>query len=77
MTVTACIQLYLVTQGLKEYPNCYRCEERGNLRHILSGCPVSLAWGRYRWRHDTVLREVAAVIESERKKNKKRIVTTH
>ncbi len=61
----------LVTWGIKEDPNCYLCGERGNLRHILSGCPVSLAQGRYRWRHDTVLREVAAAIESERKKNKK------
>ena len=53
-----------------EDPNCYQCGARGTLRHILSGCNTSLAEGRYRWRHDSVLREIAAGLEEERKKIK-------
>jgi len=58
----------LAVWGRTEDPNCYLCGERGTLRHILSACPVSLAQGRYRWRHDSVLRQLAGVIDRERRK---------
>ena len=43
------------------------CGEKGTIGHILSGCKVALAQGRYKWRHDQVLREVAHCIEERRK----------
>ena len=49
-------------------PNCRLCEKRGTLDHILSLCKVALSQGRYRWRCDTVLRELAHILELERKK---------
>ena len=40
---------------LDEDGNCKFCEtNRGTIQHILSGCPVSLQQGRYRWKHDKV-----------------------
>ena len=40
--------------------NCKLCNlgNPGTIRHILSGCPVSLQQGRYRWRHDKVLKQI-------------------
>ena len=35
---------------------------RGTLEHILSCCPKALGEGRYRWRHDQVLKSVAEAI---------------
>ena len=35
--------------------------------HILTGCPTALSQGRYRWRHDNVLKELAHWIEEKRK----------
>ena len=49
-------------------PNCRLCEKRGTLDHILSSCKVALSQGRYRWRPDTVLRELAHILELKRKK---------
>ncbi|MDF5005192.1 hypothetical protein P3575_24320, partial [Vibrio parahaemolyticus] len=37
------------------------------LRHILSGCKVSLSQGRYTWRHNQVLKCLAASIERKRR----------
>ena len=37
------------------------------LNHILSACEVALAQGRYRWRHDQVLKELAYCLEEKRK----------
>lgn len=34
-----------------------------NLQHILSGCKIRLSQGRYRWRHDQLLRRLAQVLE--------------
>ena len=31
----------------------------GSIKHILSGCPVALGQGRYRWRHDKVLQQIS------------------
>lgn len=43
-------------------PACLLCHSRGSLEHILSSCPVALGEGRYRWRHDQVLKAVAEAI---------------
>ena len=47
-------------------PSCTLCSGVATLRHILSGCKVSLAQGRYTWRHNQVLKCLAAGIESRR-----------
>ena len=39
--------------------NCKLCTvSRGTIQHILSGCQVALQQGRYRWRHDKVLKQI-------------------
>ena len=38
---------------------CKQCGENGTLTHILSGCKVALGEGKYKWRHDKVLRQMA------------------
>ena len=50
-----------------ESSECGLCGENGTLAHILSGCKISLAQGRYKWRHDEVLREIAQCVEKRRK----------
>ncbi len=37
-----------------------------SLQHILSGCNIALAQGRFRWRHDQVLKKLAEVVEIRR-----------
>ena len=37
------------------------------MHHILSACKQALAQGRYTWRHNNVLRELANAVESRRK----------
>ena len=37
------------------------------MSHILSGCKIALAQGRYKWRHDRVLRELCFWLEEKRK----------
>ena len=49
-----------------EDPACPLCQTPATLRHILSGCPTSLAQGRYTWRHNQVLRELASTFEQRR-----------
>ena len=39
----------------------------GTLNHILNGCPVALAQGRYKWRHDKVLRILGEYVDEKRK----------
>ena len=51
---------------------CELCGGNGTLNHILSGCEVALAQGRYKWRHDQVLREVAHCVEEKRRSNNSR-----
>ena len=53
-------------------PACPLCGSPESLKHILSSCPTALSQGRYRWRHDQVLSEVAHVLETERKKERPR-----
>ena len=45
--------------GKSETPGCQR---RGSLQYILSSCPKALGDGRYRWRHDLVLRAIASEV---------------
>ena len=52
-----------------EEGSCCLCGELGTLNHILSGCKVALSQGRYRWRHDQVLRELAHSVELKRKES--------
>lgn len=49
----------LHTWGLADTPECKLCLRRGTLEHILSCCPKALGEGRYRWRHDQVLKSLA------------------
>ena len=46
---------------------CHLCGGVGTTTHILSGCPTALSQGRYRWRHDEVLRELAQTMEERRR----------
>ncbi|XP_060589959.1 uncharacterized protein LOC132745154 [Ruditapes philippinarum] len=55
---------------LSEDPSCPLCGNVGSLRHIMSSCNTALSQGRYRWRHDQVLREMADILEKERKKDR-------
>ncbi|XP_052280954.1 uncharacterized protein LOC127878469 [Dreissena polymorpha] len=54
--------------GLIETAECTLCGGRATLGHILSSCKEALAKGRYRWRHDQVLREVADTLGRHKKK---------
>jgi hypothetical protein len=56
---------------LVDTPDCNLCGARGTLDHVLSSCHVALTQGRYTWRHDQVLREVADTLERERKSRNK------
>ena len=53
-------------QWVGEDPSCSLCHAPANLKHILSGCKVSLTQGRYTWRHNQVLRELASALEIRR-----------
>ena len=46
---------------------CKLCGENGTLSHILSSCKFALAQGRYTWRHNQVLRQIALFVDSKRK----------
>lgn len=53
-------------QWMGEDPCCTLCGLPANLRHILCGCKVSLTQGRYTWRHNQVLRQLACALEERR-----------
>ena len=54
----------LHTWGIAENPACPLCSKRGTLEHILSCCTRALGDGRYRWRHDQVLKTIAEAISA-------------
>ncbi|XP_054626149.1 uncharacterized protein LOC129178189 [Dunckerocampus dactyliophorus] len=54
----------LHTWGIVESPACPLCSKRGTLEHIFSCCTRALGDGRYRWRHDQVLKTIAEAISS-------------
>ncbi|XP_052256524.1 uncharacterized protein LOC127861838 [Dreissena polymorpha] len=56
--------------GLTEDPKCSLCDRVGTLEHVLSSFTTALTQGRYRCRHDLVLRELADWLEKERKKER-------
>ncbi|KAK0134731.1 Retrovirus-related Pol polyprotein from type-2 retrotransposable element R2DM [Merluccius polli] len=43
-------------------PHCIKFLKKVTLEHILSCCPKALGEGRYRWRHDQVLKTIAESI---------------
>ena len=51
----------------EEEGKCRQCGEIGTLTHILSGCKVALADGKYKWRHDQVLKEIAFSVDEKRR----------
>ena len=56
--------------GKREDAACGLCGRRASLEHILSSCKTALTQGRYRWRHDQVLKEIAQGLDEARKKGK-------
>lgn len=53
-------------QCLGEDPSYPLCLSPASLRHILTSCKVSLSQGRYTWRHNQVLKCLAATIKTKR-----------
>lgn len=54
-------------QWLGTEQSCDLCgTTNATLQHVLSGCKTALTQGRYRWRHDQVLRKLAEVVEERR-----------
>ena len=51
--------------GKQEDPKCSQCQRMCTLEHILSSCPISLAQGRYTWRHNHVLESIVAILQDE------------
>ena len=45
-------------------PSCSFCSDSATLKHILSGCEISLSQGRYMWQHSHVLKSLALGIEN-------------
>ena len=56
--------------GLVDDPKCQLCDKPGTMQHTLSSCQTALTQGRYRWRHDRVLKELADILERERRKTR-------
>ena len=54
--------------NLVDSDTCDLCESRCSVQHILSGCKVALAAGRYRYRHDSVLKSICHVLTLQLKK---------
>ncbi|KAJ8010191.1 hypothetical protein DPEC_G00072430 [Dallia pectoralis] len=54
-----------LNQWYGEDPTCDLCPIPANLKHILVGCKTSLTQGRYTWRHNQVLKSLAAALESK------------
>ncbi|VDI83021.1 Hypothetical predicted protein [Mytilus galloprovincialis] len=53
-------------------PTCTLCKDKpASLQHVLSACPVALKDGRYTWRHDSVLKTIAAKLDTTRRKKRK------
>ena len=50
---------------------CLLCGQEGTLNHLLSGCKVALSQGRYKWRHDKVLKELSHHLQQRMTENQK------
>ena len=57
----------LMIWGKKDDPTCILCGRWCNLEHILSSCSMSLASGRYTWRHNQALKVIAQIIHEQTK----------
>jgi hypothetical protein len=55
-----------LNQWYGEDETCTLCSFVCSLRHILSGCKVSLSQGRYTWRHNQVLKCLAEAVDDKR-----------
>ncbi|KAK7886737.1 hypothetical protein WMY93_026358 [Mugilogobius chulae] len=53
-------------QWYGEDPTCALCPSAASLKHILVGCKTSLSQGRFTWRHNQVLKCLAASLEAKR-----------
>ena len=69
------VNLYL--WKLADSPICQLCQGNGTLEHILSSCPRALGEGRYRWRHDQVLKAVAKSVSEALLKSKNQRTPQH
>jgi hypothetical protein len=58
----------LVKWGLSENTRCPLCTQRQTLEHVLSSCKTALGLGRYTWRHNRVLQDLAAIVDVARMK---------
>ena len=58
------------TWGHSEDPSCKLCGRRGSLEHVLSSCQTALTEGRYRWRCNQVLADLANKLDQKRKKKR-------
>ena len=54
----------LVRWGKKEDPTCPLCQGRQTTDHVLSSCKIALSQGRYIWRHNRVLQDLATIIST-------------
>ncbi|GFR61990.1 reverse transcriptase [Elysia marginata] len=58
----------LVRWGKKDDSTCPLCHSRRQTtEHVLSSCKVALPQGRYTWRHNKVLQELASVISTAKR----------
>ena len=58
-----------LNQWFGEDPSCALCQTPATLRHILTGCKTSLSQGRYTWRQNQVLQQLAITLEGRRTTN--------
>ena len=63
------------SKWFKTEEKCLLCGKEGTLAHILSGCSVALSQGRYKWRHDRVLKEIASTVQAKVVDNKDKVET--
>ena len=57
--------------GLSDDESCVLCSaSKCTLRHVLSACKVSLSSGRYRYRHDLVLKSICHTLQLHINQNK-------
>ena len=50
--------------GKKQDPTCPLCQDRQTTEHVLSSCKIALSQGRYIWKHNRILQELAAIIST-------------
>ena len=57
----SCLHTWFRTKEHK----CPLCGKNGTLKHVSSGCKVSLQEGQHTWRHDKVLKEIEGKVEEK------------